>query len=190
MAIFLIAFMFSLLTFLTPTKHTHSSEPEPPPLYESSDFARYVPDGPDVIPMPSASPTPSATPTASPTQKPKPKSTPRPITRTRTGSIRGWLTGTATWYCEAGVSRCPKRYPDRAGIADLYAAAGPALRRAFDGKWRGRHVLVCKGKTCVEVKLVDWCACGHGRVIDLFGDAFKQLAPLSRGEIRVAVDIP
>ena len=87
--------------------------------------------------------------------------------------------GDATWYCLAGRSSC--HYARSGG---MYAAAGPALRV---GDWRGRKVTVCAGSDCVRVTLIDWCACGDGRVIDLYSDAFRRLASLGTGEIRVAV---
>lgn len=87
--------------------------------------------------------------------------------------------GIATWYCKPGVSACHR---DHAG--GMYAAAGPALRV---GDWRGRRVQVCAGGSCIVVRLIDWCACGDGRVIDLYSDAFRQLARLSTGELRVKV---
>jgi rare lipoprotein A (peptidoglycan hydrolase) len=37
------------------------------------------------------------------------------------------------------------------------------------------------------VALIDWCACGRGRVIDLYRAAFSRLASPSRGVIRVSV---
>jgi rare lipoprotein A (peptidoglycan hydrolase) len=66
----------------------------------------------------------------------------------------------------------------------LYAAAGPGLRV---GAWRGRVVEVCSGGRCVWVTLIDWCACGGNHLIDLYSDAFRQLAPLSSGALRVSV---
>jgi hypothetical protein len=36
---------------------------------------------------------------------------------------------------------------------------------------------------CVNVTLVDWCACGGSRVIDLFADAYRRVAPLSSGTV-------
>ena len=66
----------------------------------------------------------------------------------------------------------------------LYAAAGPALRV---GHWRGRTVTVRGNGKSVTVKLIDWCACPGGRVIDLYSDAFTRLAPLSAGGVRVTV---
>jgi hypothetical protein len=87
--------------------------------------------------------------------------------------------GDATWYCVRGISPCHRNH-----AGGMYAAAGAALRV---GDWRGRVVSVCQGGDCVRVKLIDWCACGGGRVIDLYGDAFRKLAPLSSGELRVGV---
>ena len=87
--------------------------------------------------------------------------------------------GSATWYCKTGVSVCHNAYP-----GGYYAAAGPALRV---GDWRGRVVRVCGSGSCVNVRLVDWCACGGSHIIDLYSDAFKRLAPLSSGAVRVTV---
>jgi rare lipoprotein A (peptidoglycan hydrolase) len=66
----------------------------------------------------------------------------------------------------------------------MYAAAGPGLRI---GSWRGRVVRVCGGGSCISVKLIDWCACGNGHLIDLYSDAFRRLAPLSAGAVHVTV---
>ena len=104
------------------------------------------------------------------------KATPRPKPRANPSHSVG---GTASWYCKAGVSACHNAYP-----SGLYAAAGPALRV---GDWRGRTVTVCGSGSCVNVKLIDWCACGSGRVIDLYSDAFSRLAPLSSGTLSVRV---
>jgi rare lipoprotein A (RlpA)-like double-psi beta-barrel protein len=87
--------------------------------------------------------------------------------------------GVATWYCLPGVSSCTSGY--RGG---LYAAAGSELRI---GNWRGRMVKVCGNGNCVVVKLIDWCACGGSRIIDLYHDAFSRLASPSRGGIGVTV---
>jgi hypothetical protein len=89
------------------------------------------------------------------------------------------VSGSATWYCQAGVSRCHNAYP-----GGLYAAAGPELRV---GDWRGRRVQVCGGGNCVVVTLIDWCACGGNHVIDLYSDAFRRLAPLNSGALHVTV---
>lgn len=86
--------------------------------------------------------------------------------------------GVASWYCGNG-SPCTRGYP-----GGLYAAAGPALRV---GDWRGRVVLVSANGQSVRVRLIDWCACPNGRVLDLYADAFRRLAPLSQGLVKVTV---
>lgn len=91
--------------------------------------------------------------------------------------------GVATWYCWPGRSACPVGWR----AAGLYAAAGPALRRALGRHWQGRYVAVTAGGRRVVVRLVDWCSCPGGRVIDLFAVAFRRLAPTSRGIVAVVV---
>ncbi|MEP6638461.1 MAG: hypothetical protein ABJC39_03860 [Chloroflexota bacterium] len=103
---------------------------------------------------------------------------PKALAQFRAGSTGKHATGTATWYCKTGVSVCTSGYP-----GGMYAAAGPALRV---GAWRGRVVHVCGGGRCVNVKLIDWCACGGSHIIDLYSDAFRQLAP-GAGGLRVTV---
>ena len=95
--------------------------------------------------------------------------------------------GKAKWYCNsdptrAKLSRCRSGYPDRAGILDLYAAAGPALRV---GDWRGRVVTL---NGWLRVRLIDSCgSCSWATVIDLYADSFAQLAPLGRGVVEVSI---
>ena len=107
----------------------------------------------------------------------KPTPTPKPPRSSTSGSAR--RSGTASWYCLPGVSACHYRYS-----GGMYAAAGPALRV---GTWRGRTVRVCGSGNCVNVKLIDSCQCHGSRVIDLYSDAFRRLAPLSAGTVRVTV---
>jgi rare lipoprotein A (peptidoglycan hydrolase) len=83
------------------------------------------------------------------------------------------VVGTATWY----------RYHEG------QAAAGPALRRALGAKWRGQRVTVCTLE-CVTVRLTDWCACHHGRVIDLDRRDFAKLDDPGFGVIPVMVTRP
>jgi hypothetical protein len=113
----------------------------------------------------------------------KPTPTPRPQQRVASAGGGGGggnsVRGTATWYCLPGVSACHYQYS-----GGMYAAAGPALRV---GDWRGRRVTVCQGGECIRVRLIDWCGCPNGRVIDLYSDAFRQLEPLSSGTMRVTV---
>ena len=88
------------------------------------------------------------------------------------------VSGNDTWYCLQGVSVCHRDYS-----GGMYAAAGPQLRV---GNWQGRHIQVWYNGRSVGVALIDWCACPN-RLIDLYGDAFRQLAPLSAGQIRVTI---
>jgi hypothetical protein len=138
--------------------------PSPTPIAGLHDYASPLRSAPTATPIP--------------TERPRPRATaaPRPTKHNDT------LGGYATWFATG---------PD-----GLYAAAGPSLRQAIGSHWRGSHVLVCgvSGTRCVEVVLNDWCACsprhGYATVLDLSDEAFRYLAPLSRGVIRVAVDIP
>ena len=82
------------------------------------------------------------------------------------------VSGQATWYAT--------------GPGQGHAAAGPELRRALGKDWRGQSVQVCADR-CITVRLTDWCACGHGRVIDLSDEDFARLAPLRAGVIHVTV---
>lgn len=184
---------------------------QPPPLVTADDDFRSF-DLPEPSPTPIAGlydyavplrPAPTASPSPEPTRSARHrKATPTAGRQRASGSgtrhisrpkvIHGALKGTATWYCKAGRSRCPTRHPDRSGILDFYAAAGPSLRHALNhnfGSWRGRRVLVCAKLRCLEVRLVDWCACGGDHVIDLFWDAFHYLNPRATGGIHVAIDV-
>ena len=96
------------------------------------------------------------------------------------------VSGKASWYCRAGVSVCMAAHPDRAGVADMYGAAGPGLRRAMCGSessncWRGRTVMV----NGVPVVLADWCGCSSNsasvKLIDLYWDAWTRVPNVSGG---------
>lgn len=97
------------------------------------------------------------------------------VTRTAPKPTGRAVKGTATWY---------DYHPNQ-------AAAGPGLRRALGSHWRGQTVTVCSVDNpmlCLEhVMLTDWCACGHGRVIDLHKGDFAKLAPTSAGVIPVRI---
>ena len=88
-----------------------------------------------------------------------------------TSPPRTALHGSATWFAAPSGT----------------AAAGPALRAFLGKNWRGQTVTVCSGGRCVRALLSDWCACGHGRVIDLDRRLFAALAAPSRGVLRVTV---
>ena len=121
------------------------------------------------------------------------KARPQPVRQptaatTRAGTVRSVgsasstghrVGGSASWYCKTGVSACHHSYS-----GGMYAAAGGEIRI---GGWRNRVVKVCGNGRCINVKLIDWCACGGPRIIDLYSDAFSRLAPLSAGVIRVTV---
>lgn len=129
------------------------------------------------VTAPSARPTPTAVPMPTPNPTASPRATVAPTPRPKaTRSI----SGTATWYCNADrtravLSRCMKVHPDRAGVDDLYAAAGPALRRAIGPNWRGTVVTVCMTR-CVRVTLRDWCLCHGDHIIDLYRDALEAIS--------------
>lgn len=87
----------------------------------------------------------------------------------------------ATYYCLAGSSRCTVGHPDVAGL-QLYAAISPDLAYL-----RGRSITVWYGERHVTVTVID-CNCQAHRAIDLYADAFRQLAPLSLGRIWVMLE--
>ena len=95
---------------------------------------------------------------------------------------RPTLSGQATWYCRPHRSACTRGFPSWGH----YAAACAPLRRLLGSGWRGRTVLVSRGGLTVRVRLIDSCS-SRRRTIDLFASQFRQLAPLSRGVIRVRV---
>jgi hypothetical protein len=147
-----------------------------------------MPDSVHVPPGPSAGPIadfaveqPTHAPRAHPPQPNGSRSISkaRPQTQPKASATGRHASGSATWYCKTGVSVCPSSHS-----GGYYAAAGAALRV---GNWRGRVVRVCGSGSCINVRLVDWCACGGSHIIDLFGDAFQRLAPLNAGAVRVTV---
>ena len=100
----------------------------------------------------------------------RPTASPRPRAR-RTHDL---ISGVATWHAT--------------GRDGSYAAAGPLLRAALGGGWRGMRVFVCSGGRCIRVTLNDVCWCPRGRrLVDLSDEAFARLAPLSRGVIEIEV---
>lgn len=96
------------------------------------------------------------------------------------------LSLSATFYCNADptrgrLSRCTRGYPDRPGVADLYAAISPDLAR-----FRGKYLTVWRGSRSVRVLVID-CNCQARMAVDLYADAFVRLASLSLGRITVTV---
>lgn len=52
---------------------------------------------------------------------------------------------------------------------------------------RGKTISVCTKRECIRVTVID-CNCGrNANLIDLYSDAFKRLAPLSQGTVRVTI---
>jgi Lytic transglycolase len=144
--------------------------PRPTPGQHATAGVVVIPPPPKPKPKPAPKPVVRSTPSA-------PKTQPAPKPSVSSGHV---VKGQASWYCLTGVSACHHSYP-----GGLYAAAGPALRV---GSWRERTVRVCGNGHCVFVRLIDWCGCpSTGRIIDLYSDAFKRLAPLSSGVLRVTV---
>lgn len=133
-------------------------------------------------PAPTARPTPTASlrPTARPTQR----TTPKPTTEIGTALV-GLAGIRGTFYCNASppgpISICTRGYPDGAG-EDLYAAISPDLKYLT-----GRSIKVIYRGASVRVRVID-CNCQAHRAIDLYADAFDNLAPLSVGELEVDIE--
>lgn len=93
----------------------------------------------------------------------------------------------ATFYCAPPRwTRCTRGYPASGYISGDqwigYAAISPDLRT-----WTGRLILVTYGSKHVLVRVVD-CNCQAEHSIDLYGSAFRRLAPLSAGVITVTLE--
>jgi hypothetical protein len=154
---FLSAIAGAVMASLVWAAVTHAG-PVGPPSPEPS-FAP-VPTMPGEVRTVPSAPALLATPTPHPTPKPTSRPTSVPVAR---GHVR---TGTATWYAANGL-----------------IAAVPGWH------WGDRpyRVLVTYGGRSVIVTVQD-CLCGRtDRLIDLSDDAFRRLAPLSVGVIRVSV---
>lgn len=153
---------------------TPSALPSPTPIVGLGEYARPTID----VAIPVATAAPSASPTRPPLR-------PRVKVRTAASNDGGsgrrsgsHIRGTATWHAT--------------GRNGMYAAAGPALRRAIGRGWRGRVVTVCADGSCIRLTLNDYCPCGEksrrpDKLIDLSDEAFGRLAPLSRGVLRAVV---
>ena len=102
-----------------------------------------------------------------------PATKPVAVERQSASSTGHAISGSASWYCDAGVSPCTADHPDTTGF-NAYAAAGPRLRAAIGSNWRGMVVTV----DGIRVKLVDWCQCYQGesneKLLDLYHDVFLR----------------
>jgi len=87
------------------------------------------------------------------------------------------ITGIASFYCSLLYhSRCTRGYS-----GGYYAAIRKDLLYL-----RGKIIKVC-ASNCIHVKIID-CNCGpNANLIDLYSDAFNDLAPLSRGKVKVTI---
>lgn len=168
-------------------------EPLPPEAFSRVEPTRtpYPTSAPaDIVPTPEPSPSgPPASPRTReraplrlipgppPAIQTLPKAVVDPPVRSSTSSRS--LSGVASWYCGHG-SRCTRGHP-----GGLYAAIRRDLLYL-----RGKQVTVISGSRRVVVTIID-CNCGRGaNLIDLYADAFDNLAPLSRGRISVTVVLP
>lgn len=109
-----------------------------------------------------------------------------PVVGVNAGASPSGSVGTAL------VSGWATFYEDPSQLIDHYAAAGPLLRDAL-GHWRGKVIRVTSGQHSTIVRLADFCACGrrHGlpTLLDLSPEAFRDLAPLSAGIVRVEIEL-
>jgi hypothetical protein len=94
--------------------------------------------------------------------------------------------GQSAWYTREGI--------------DFYGAAGPALRREREHRWRGRYRAIVTSEAtgrAVLVWIVDFCECrggdkkpGNDRLVDLSPAVWHALGvPLGRGVTRVTVEL-
>ena len=184
------ALMFAATTTgLPPATQTVVS----PELYEPVTIPRSIPSttrptlgasiplGTDEAPRAeSPTPTPTPSPTASPLPTPRatPRPQPEPVVSLETSHS---VEGTSTWFCNHDASRGPLSRCSVGRTGGLYAAISPDL-----GFLRGRAISVCSGASCVVVTVID-CNCQATRAVDLYADAFRVLAPLSAGRLKVTI---
>ena len=103
----------------------------------------------------------------------------------RTAERRVWLLGQLV----ASAMSTPAH-----GLASWYPARG-MIAAVHSWRWGDTpyRVRVCASR-CIDVTVSDYCQCYVGepreRLIDLSDDAFRKLAPLSVGVLRVTVEGP
>lgn len=120
---------------------------------------------------------PLSVPTDRPQVAPKAKAKVIDKSKPKTATSSHVVKGVASWYCLPGRSRCT--YTHSGG---MYAAIRKDLLHL-----RGKRINVCAGKDCIVVTVID-CNCGsNANLIDLYSDAFRKLAPLSQGTVKVTI---
>lgn len=155
------------------TSQAYSKEPSKEQIIPLSRFGPVIVEGYDVRPESTLAPSPSINPT-------HPRNVVHHPFVPSVQKLTSQLTGIASWYCD------PPNHP-RCTIGHKSGGYYAAIRRDLLDL-RGKIALVCYQTRCVRVEIID-CLCSGTRLIDLYSDAFRELAPLGTGLITVTMQI-